>query len=141
MTGKKGTPSPAHFTQQRSAVQRRAAQSSAPQYSNAAPCGAVVCFFFRTHQKSTRYVRTYHTCMRRRGCSSRAWNSLHLQAACVCTSTFGPSVCCVPFFLVSERSGRNRPPREALCIYVWYRTSKSCASIIIFGYRCRYRDV
>ena len=42
-----------------------------------------------------------------------AWSSWHLQIACL--HPFVWAVCSVPFFfLVSERSGRNRPRRGAL---------------------------
>ena len=76
-------------------------------------CCAVLCFFFRTYQKSM-YARTYHKCMRRRGCFPGAWSSRHLQVVYL-HLIFGPSICCVPFFLVSERSGRNCLLREAPC--------------------------
>ena len=79
-------------------------------------CHAVLCFLFRT------YLRTYaRTCMRHPGCFPGAWRSWHLQVAClhlICWTTY---IChSVPFLLVSERSGRNRnrPRREAPCIYI-----------------------
>ena len=57
------------------------------------------------------YIRT--------ACSVRAlfldgtWSSWHLQIACLHLTVW--TVCSVPFFLlVSERSGRDRPQREAL---------------------------
>ena len=69
-----------------------------------------------TYQKN--YVRTY---MLRPVCFPGAWSSWHLQVACLhlnCwTIYFTTSVCYSnAFFLVSERSGWNRPLHEAPCI-------------------------
>ena len=72
----------------------------------------------------------------------RIKRSMYVHACCVplvllehgalgiCSRLFAPkmldhllttSVCHPnPFFLASERSGRNRPLREAPCIYYWY---------------------
>ena len=100
-----GTPSSSHAAAQRSAMR-----------CCAMPCYA--CYF--VHSKRVIYVRICHTCMRRRGClfSRGVESSWRIQVAC-CAPTgkpCGPSVCGAPFFLVSERSRRNRPLREAPCI-------------------------
>ena len=60
------------------------------------------------------YVRT---CMEH-GCFPGAWNSWHLQVACLNLKCWTIYYVClfVLFFLVSERSRRNRPLREAPCI-------------------------
>ena len=57
------------------------------------------------------------TFMRRPGCFSRAWSSWHLQVDCLHLKCWTIYYICHsnPFFLVSERSGRNRPLREAPC--------------------------
>ena len=75
----------------------------------------------------TKYVRadqsTYPKTfvrVRRRGCFPGAWSLWHLKVACLhlkCSTIY-----CIchsnPFFLVSERIGRNRPIRKAPCIHL-----------------------
>ena len=73
----------------------------------------VLCVLLRTYQN--KFVRT---CMQHPGCFPRAWRSLHLQVTCLQLKRWTIYYFChsVPFFLVSESSGRNRPLREAPCI-------------------------
>ena len=58
-----------------------------------------------------------HTCIRRPGCFPGACSSWHLQVICLHPKCWTIYCIChsVPFFLVNERSGRNRPLREAPC--------------------------
>ena len=85
-----------------------------------------------TYQKN--YVRTY---MLRPVCFPGAWSSWHLQVACLhlnCwTIYFTTSVCYSnAFFLVSERSGWNRPLHEAPCTYIptYIQTSLLSESLV-----------
>ena len=67
-----------------------------------------------------------HTCMRRPGCFC-GWSMVLLALA---RHHIVWTVCSVPFFLVSERSWRNR------LLYTWYlisRVRKRCPQVIEGG--------
>ena len=105
---------------QRTAVQRLAVPCPALRWSAvpccAVLCRAVLCFLF-VHIKRSMYV---HACVIR--VVFLEHGALDICKSPVCTEDVGPfttSRFChsVPFFLVSERSGRNRPLREAPCVY------------------------
>lgn len=56
-------------------------------------------------------MRSNRTCVRRRGCFPGAWHfASHLFAPQALDHL---SVCCIPFFLVRERGGRDRPLHKA----------------------------
>ena len=87
-----------------------------------------VGLFFRAYQVSKEYVRTVdiiHAC--RIGIVLQEHGALGICKSPACTFTLRPSICCVPFFLVSERSGRNCPLREAhrTCMHTYRRFSPS----------------
>ena len=66
--------------------------------------------------RSMKYVRT---CMRRPGRFPGAWSSWRLQVACLHQAKMLDHllhVPFVPFFLVNQRNGWNRPLREMPCI-------------------------
>ena len=77
----------------------------------------MLCFLFRTYQeKKLSTLRVPGVCTYVHACGvwavflNRAWSSWHLQVASLHLSFW--AVCSVPSFLVSERSGQNRPVRE-----------------------------
>ena len=78
----------------------------------------------RVHVKrSTWYVRT---CMQRPGCVPGAWNSRHLQVACVHPKCWTIYMChSVPFFPVSERSGRSRLFAPKMLDHLLHRSFRS----------------
>ena len=59
--------------------------------------------------------------MRRPGCFSGAWRSWHLQVDCLHPKCWTIYYICHSnlLLLVSERSGRDRPLREAACIRIY----------------------
>ena len=74
-----------------------------------------------TYPKKYGRIRTYSsTCIRRPGCIPGAWSSWHLHVAYLHLKCWTIHYICHsnPFFLVSERSGWNRPLRGAPCMYV-----------------------
>ena len=86
----------------------------------------------RVHVKrSTWYVRT---CMQRPGCVPGAWNSRHLQVACLHPKCWTIYMChSVPFFLVSERSGWNRLFAPKLLDHLAFCTWVVCWTISTFA--------
>ena len=80
-----------------------------PCFSCAVPCVQVFCAYQRN------YVCIIRTCVRRSGCFP-VWSMG--QFACLHLNIW--TICSVPLFLVSERSGRNRPLREAP--FTYYRS-------------------
>ena len=97
---------------------------------------AVLCLFVRTHQNNTRYVTGTRYVNITRACGVGV---VYLQhgALGICESrlftsqTSGLSICYLlrSVFLVSERSGRNRPLREAPCIYIYVTTEQNLSSL------------
>ena len=74
-----------------------------------------------TYPKKYGRIRTYSsTRIRRPGCFPGAWSSWHLHVAYLHLKCWTIHYICHsnPFFLVSERSGWNRPLRGAPCMYV-----------------------
>ena len=100
------------FTYDSVVVCQNLEHSPAQQSTAQSPLHKAASKFVRADQ--SKYVRT---CMRRPGCFSGAWSSWHLQVASLhlkCWTMYYIRHS-NPFFLVSERSGRNRLLRYAPC--------------------------
>ena len=81
----------------------------------------MLCFLFRIYDQNKINTTLPRVCTYVHACGVRivfldgAWSSWHLQVACLHLVVW--TVCPVPSFVVSERTGQNRPLREALvCI-------------------------
>ena len=100
-------------------------QLSSAQQRSAAQCSAVRCRAVLSLSYLPGISLQVPMCMRRPACFTGSWSSWHLQVACLHLFFWTIYYIChsAPFLLVSERSGRNRPLREAPCIAVqaWYQ--------------------